>query len=225
MTTRDKSSLIALFETGDVPSGQDYSDLIQSSVNVAEASAQNMIGPLTTTELITPRVSAAQINSTGEINAASVSATNVVITSNASIANVYANQTYTSSLTVYGTNTTVTQNITSTLSANTSYFSSDMYRAVSTIAASGTTLATANPLIGQITRLTSVSDGTNTGVVLQANKTGLIQYLYNETATSANLWPCTGGQINALASGAAYGLAANRLHIIVHTKASGYAVA
>lgn len=61
MTQRNKSTLTALFQTGDVPTGTDYADFIDSYVNVVETTVQTMAGPLSTTELITARVSATNI--------------------------------------------------------------------------------------------------------------------------------------------------------------------
>jgi len=213
MTTYNKQTLATFFQTGDVPDGGDYSNLIDSQINIVETSAQSMAGALVTPELITPRVSAANVNVTGTLT---VTGTYSAATVNANLINattVSAGATYTDSLSV---------------SANTSaaamWINGNLIRPVVTIAASGITLGTANILTGQINRLTSVSDGTATGVGLKSNLTGLTQLLYNETATSANLWPCTGGQINALASGAAFALAGSTLYTIVHTKASGYAV-
>lgn len=72
MTTRNKSTLTALFETGDIPSGTNYADFIDSCVNQAETSAQNISSPVIVTELITPRVSAVDGNFSGTVNAAAV---------------------------------------------------------------------------------------------------------------------------------------------------------
>jgi len=65
MTTRNESALALLFQQGDVPSGTDYANLIDSQVNVAETSAQTMQGPLITSELIAPQVSATNGTFTG----------------------------------------------------------------------------------------------------------------------------------------------------------------
>lgn len=213
MTTYNKQTLATFFQTGDVPDGTDYGNLIDSQINIVETSIQMMAGALSTTELITPRVSASIVNVTGTLSISTFSVGTLtapaIITDNISVSsNVSAG----------------TLTVASTTSVQATWISGNLVRPVVTITASGTTLGTANILTGQINRLTSVTDSTATGVGLQANLTGLIQYLYNETATSANLWPCTGGQINALASGAAFGLAGSTLYTIVHTKASGYAV-
>lgn len=208
MTTYNKSTLAAFFQTGDVPDGTDYANLIDSQINIVESSAQSMAGPLVTTELITPRVSALNINITGILSAATLSTSNLTL----------------DNLVVSGNVSAGTMNIAGNTSAQNMWVLGDFTRPVVTIAASGTTLGTANILTGQIHRLTSVTDSTATGVGLQANKTGLVQYLFNETTTSANLWPCAGGQINVLASGAAFALAGSTLYTIIHTKASGYAV-
>lgn len=207
MTNYSKSTLQTFFQTGDVPTGTDYANLIDSQVNIVETSVQAMGGALSTTELITPRVSAAIVNVTGTLTIGTFSTTNLSVTT-------------ASAVSVYTDNLSVS----AAVSANNVWVNGNFIRPVVTIAASGTTLGTANILTGQINRLTSVTDSTATGVGLQANKTGWVQYLYNETTASANLWPCTGGQINVLASGAAFALAGSTLYTIVHTKASGYAV-
>lgn len=213
MTTYNKSSLAAFFQTGDVPDGTDYANLIDSQINVVETSAQSMAGPLVTTEVITPRVSAATVNITGtltvggQFSAANFNAGNIS-TGTVSAASVFADNV----------------SVSATVSANNLYVAGEFIRPVVTIAASGTTLATANIVSAANTRLITVSDGTATGLKLMANKTGLVQLLYNETATSANLYPCVGGQINVLASGAPFALSGSTLYTILHTKASGYAV-
>lgn len=61
MTTYNKSTLATFFQTNDVPTGQDYANLIDSQVNLVETSIQSMAGPLACTELITPRVSATNV--------------------------------------------------------------------------------------------------------------------------------------------------------------------
>lgn len=67
MTTYNKTQLKTFFEQGDVPQGSDYSNLIDSQVNIAETGGQSMAGPLTTTKLSTPLVSAATGNITGNL--------------------------------------------------------------------------------------------------------------------------------------------------------------
>lgn len=64
MTTYNKSTLATFFQTNDVPTGSDYANLIDSQVNIAETASQSMAGPLTTTELIAPRVSATNLSAT-----------------------------------------------------------------------------------------------------------------------------------------------------------------
>ena len=64
MTNFNKSTLKTFFETGDVPAGQQYADLIDSNVNLVETAIQNMAGPLFTTELVATRVSATDYTAT-----------------------------------------------------------------------------------------------------------------------------------------------------------------
>lgn len=193
MTTFNKTSLKALFETGDVPTGSNFSDMIDSQVNIVETALQTMAGPLQATEF----------------NAATVSA---------GIGN------FTGTLTVAGKMSAAGLNLTGDVSANASViFASANRWGVGIVSAAGSTQATGAALLYTINIGMGVADGQTTGFLLPANSQGRVQYIING-AVSGNLWPCVGGQINALASNAAYGMAANTLYTIVHTLASGYAV-
>lgn len=208
MTNYSKASLKTFFETGDVPTGQNYADFIDSCVNVAETAIQSMAGTLSTTELVTPRVSAAAGNFTSTVAIAGIT----------SVADIYVN-TIRSSAMVTGL-----LNVTGDVSANNgNVFASTIRLSNGIISAAGTTQATGAALIYTVNIGAGINDGQTTGFLLPANKQGLIQYLYNGTV-SANLWPCTGGQINALSSNAAFAMAASTLYTIIHTRASGYAV-
>jgi hypothetical protein len=46
MSQRDKATLKALFQTGDAPTGSDFEDLIDSSLNLAETSVQTVAGQI-----------------------------------------------------------------------------------------------------------------------------------------------------------------------------------
>lgn len=92
------------------------------------------------------------------------------------------------------------------------------------VSALGTTQAAGAPLTAVINRGQGVTDGQTTGFVLQANKTGLVQYLINETAVSGNLWPPIGGKINNGAANGVFVLAANTSYTIFHYAASAYGV-
>lgn len=217
-TTYNKSSLAAFFQTGDKPQGTDYENLIYSQVNIVETALQAMGGPLSATELIAPRVSATNIaaNAIAATTSGSFGELNTTVLNAAGTINTTSITATTSG--TFGVIAATSANLTN---ANVSAMRSQ----VLTIVASGTTLGTANLLTtSRKTLLTSVTDGTATGVGLLSNQTGLEQYLINDTAVSANLWPCTGGQINALASGAAFALAAHTMYTVIHIKASGYTV-
>lgn len=100
-----------------------------------------------------------------------------------------------------------------------------LYRAPVVVSAAGSTQATASPLGNSgVVRLKGIADGVTTGFILLANQTGNQQTIWVEENTSCNLYPCVGGQINALSSNAAFGLAGNTQYIITHIKASGYSV-
>ena len=193
MTIRNKTSLKTFFEQGDVPTGTNYADFIDSCVNMAETAVQTMSGPLNPTEIITPRVSAGTGVFTG----------NVTINGSLNTSNILA-----SAASVY-------------VSAVRAF--NGVFVGVGIVSATGTAQATASTLVNVINIGAGITDGQDTGFILQSNKTGLVQYIINGGA-SANLYPCTGGQINVLSSNAAFGMAANTLYTVVHTNASAYAV-
>lgn len=53
MTAQNRTTLKAAFETGDVPTGSDYADLIDSSLNLVETSAQSIASPVTFSNTLT----------------------------------------------------------------------------------------------------------------------------------------------------------------------------
>lgn len=199
MTTYNKTTLKTFFETGDVPSGQNFADLIDSYVNIVETGTQSMAGALQATEFIAGRVSAGNANLTGSLT----------VTGTMSAANAFFNGAI---------------SVTGDVSANTgTVFASANRWSSGIVSAAGTAQGTAAALIYTVNFGAGVADGVTTGFLLPANQRGRVQYLTNGGA-SANLWPPTGGAINVLASNAAFGMAANTLYTIVHTLASGYAV-
>lgn len=150
MTTFNKTSLQALFEQGDIPTGTNYSDLIDSCVNVAETSAQSMAGPLNPTELITPRVSAANANITVILSAAAI---NIAGDVSAATGTIYASA-------VRSTN--------------------GFLGGVGIVSAAGTAQATAASLTFVINRGKGIADGSTTGFTPLTGRPGLVQYLFNE---------------------------------------------
>lgn len=214
MTTYSKSSLKTFFQQGDIPTGTDYANFIDSQVNIVETDLQSMGGPLQATELIASRVSAGNANFTGTVSAVSLNAFNLTVSNiiNAASAS-YQDMTITNSLSVVGQTSATNINI-----------SGELIRTVTNYVAAGTAQATATVISAGLATLTGASDGQTTGYRLMANKTGLVQQIFNQNTVSANLWPCTGGQINVLASNAAFGMTASTMYTVFHTKASGYAV-
>lgn len=235
MTQLNKASLAALFQTGDVPSGQNYNDFIDSCVNQVETATQSMAGALNPTELITARVSATNVNVTGILSAATIAVDSItgsaatlrVGTLSAGV--VYGDITGSAAnFTRAGINTvSATTVITTTVSADAVYasagrFTSGIYQGVGIVSAAGSAQATAAVLTNVINRGKGVVDGQTTGWTPPANRTGLVQYLFNEGA-SANLWPPSGGTINGLAANAPFPLAASAMVTIVHLTASAMA--
>lgn len=196
MTNYNKATLATFFETNDVPQGSDYTNLINSQVNIVESSLQQMGGALSTTELITPRVSATNGNFTVSVSSPAV------FTDSMTVANVSADAVYASALrTNNGT-----------------------FNPVVIISAAGTTQATAALITGTFVRGQGATDGQTTGFLLPSNKTGLVSYFVHEGTVSANLWPPTGGTINALSTNVPFPLVASTPYTIFYKAASAYAV-
>lgn len=211
MTTFNQTTLKTFFETGDVPSGNDYGNLIDSCVNVVNTNRQTMGGPLQSTELIAARVSAGNGNFTG----------NLAIAGTFSLANLSTGIVSAASLNATGDIAAATGSVNSSASR----VSTGYYQNVSIVSAAGTTQATGAGLgTNGIIRLKGIVDGQTTGFLLAANLTGFEQTVWIEENTSCNLWPCVGGQINALSSNAAFAMTGNTKYVVTHIKASGYAV-
>lgn len=194
MTQQSKATLEALFQTGDVPTGQNYTDMIDSAINAVETGIQTIGGPINPTEVITPRVSASNANFTVMVSA---NALNVATDVSASNGTVYA----------------------SAMRSPFTYHGSPLI-----VSAAGTAQATGAALTGEICRLQGATDAQNTGFRLLANQQGWVQYLANECTVSANLWPPTGGHINGLSNNTAFSMTANTPYIVIHSQASAYAV-
>lgn len=221
MTTYSKSSLAAFFETGDVPSGTNYSDLIDSCLNIVETTAQSMAGALSTTEIVTPRVSANNGVFTGTMRVDGLmSANNITMYGilSANTINSYGN-TKLESLTVVGDVSAAT----GTVYASAVRSTNGVFSGVGIVSAAGTTQATAALLSNVVNRGKGIADGVTTGFIPLANSAGLVQYLFNE-GVSANLYPPVGGTVNGLAANAAFSLTASAMVTIVHLTASAMAV-
>jgi len=202
MTTYNKQTLATFFQTGDVPTGTDYANLIDSQINIVETSAQSMAGPLQTTEIIASRVSGGNVNITGTLTVAGI----------------------TSAVSLYATNGIITTVSADKVYASAASLPSGLYQGVGIVSAAGTTQGTATIMTNVINRLQGVADGATTGVAIPANRTGWTQYLINETNTSANLWPPTGGTINGNAANTVFALAGRTSYTIFHVGASAYGV-
>ncbi len=204
----NKATLVLAFEQGDTPSGANFADMINSSVNQNETTVQAIAGPINPTELITPRVSATNVVVTGTLSVAGItSAGNLVLDRiSASAAAIIAD--VSAGGTIYA----------SAMRSTNGFIGSS-----GIVSAAGTTQGAAAVLTNVINRGKGVADGTTTGFTPLANRTGLVQYLLNE-GVSANLWPPTGGVINGLAVNTPFALAASAAYTIFHISASAYGV-
>lgn len=210
MTNFNKATLATFFQNGDVPQGTDYTNLINSQVNLVETVEQDMAGPLSTTKLITPRVSAGALN----------------VTSTLSAQNINISGTF-SLVTLNATNVKATSVSASNIAA-TKVSAQTFYNGITIISAAGTTQATAGPITAAIgiCRLQGTADGQATGYLLPTptSHLGLEQTIIHEGAVSGNLWPNVGCKINALSNNAAFALAANVPYYVTYSQVSGYAV-
>lgn len=234
MTILSRAQLQSVFQQGDVPTGTDYSNLIDSCLNLADTGTQTIAGSINPTELVTSRVSAGNANVIGILSAGTVVADNVSFGSAASLNIGTLTATSLSAATIAGNILSIATTISAatlnatTVSADAIYASAmrganGFYGSVGIVSAAGTTQGAAALLTNVINRGAGVADGTTTGFAIPANRTGLTQYITNGAA-SANLWPPTGGTINALGANAAFAMAASTLYTIVHVAASAYAV-
>lgn len=242
MTNYNKSTLATFFQTGDIPQGSDFTNLINSQVNLVETVTQVMAGGLSTTELNAPLVSASNANFIGTVNIATLSAgtllstgailTQPVLSTPTITTPNITNPTITGGATIFGGVTMQTLGATSVsatriaVAGRVSAFA--LARAVAIISAAGTTQAT-GAIIGATTgilRLQGITDGQATGFLLSspAPNIGLKQDLICEAAVSCNLWPSVGCNINALGSNAAFAMAANTPYTVIHKAVSSYAV-
>lgn len=241
MTTYNKTTLKTFFETNDVPGGQDYANLIDSQVNIVETAQQSMAGPLSTTELITPRVSAGNMSLSGTFSAQAISGTTGSFSSKVSAASLNVAGAVSAGSLATGAITGTTLSLSGTASAASLNVSGDVsavggtvyasatrggryFSTVLTVSAAGTTQATGALLGGGICNLKGITDDANTGFTLLANLQGLQQTLWVSENTSCNLWPCNDGKINALATNAAFAMAGNTTYIVTHIGASAYTV-
>jgi len=226
MTTYNKNTLKTFFETGDVPGGSDYANLIDSQINIVETGVQTMGGALNPTELITGRVSAGTGVFTGTMTITGITSATTLYADDLRAGNALVTV---NNLLVTGSATTNALTVTTDVSANGTIYASAMRSVngfiggVGVVSAAGTTQGTAAVLTNVVNRGKGIADGTTTGFTPLNNRAGLVQYLFNEGA-SANLWPPTGGTINGLAANTAFALAASAMVTIVHLTASAMAV-
>jgi len=169
-------------------------------------------------------VSAASVNLTGDMKAA----TGRMTASAATITSLLTGNTASFSGIVSGVSLSLTGDVsaaTGTVYASAVRSTNGLYGATPVIiSAAGTTQGTAAVLTGYINRGQGVTDGATTGFAIPANQAGWIQYLNYENAVSANLWPPSGGKINALATNGVYILNPQTMYQIIHIAASSYAV-
>jgi len=94
------------------------------------------------------------------------------------------------------------------------------YSDATAVTAAGTTTGTATPLNGSVTNVALTTAASQTGLRLPANAELMSVYIVrNVAATAANIYPHTGGSINASAQDAAVTLAQNLARIFIRVAA------
>jgi len=108
----------------------------------------------------------------------------------------------------FGAATAINVGASGALVTNAGYYIHSINAGIS--AAGNAVQASATPLIKDVNILTTVTSGSATGVALPAGTAGMVIFVYNSTATAANVYPVSGGSasINALANNVAFSLAA-----------------
>lgn len=238
MTTYNKATLKTFFAQNDIPQGSDFANFIDSYVNLVETAEQAMAGPIYTTKMITPIISAAAVNVTALLRTTAFQSFASTFTGTTSAAGINVTGVVSAdTVVVNGNMKSDTGTFLSRVSAQSGitvigavsatggiYCSSVLINSISIISAAGTAQATGATLIATFNRLQGITNDQATGFVIPANQQGLVQYIVNETNVSANLWPPTGGKINNLATNAAFAIAAGGSNVIFHTDVSAYGV-
>lgn len=186
MTAKTPAQLLSVFENGDVPTQSDYQDVFDSFVNVVGTTAQSIAADLTVPNLAV----------TGTFNTSNVSASAIIGTTG-DIQTVSA--------------ATLTANVINCpTSASFNAVSAKTYtRSVeSSVNALGGSQASARSLTAEISRIVVIATASNTGVIL-SNTTGREHVVINDTPHNLSVYPAVGGQINDLASNAAYPVSAS----------------
>lgn len=192
MTAKTRTALYAAFETGDIPQGSDYADLIDSSVNLLDTGNQAISGSLTVS---------------GDVSAASVTTSSLSLTNLTASGTVSLGTTSVSTLTSSGAVTAPTATI------------NNIVGVPVTLAGVGTTQAGAATITSSITRLaTSVGQ---TAFVLP-NTTGQMFFIHNTTATSALVYPPVGGTIDGGATDASITITYNSTKLIFATSSTEF---
>lgn len=232
MTQYNKATLKTYFAQGDTPSGSDFANLIDSYMNQVETATQQMAGPIQTTKVIAPVVSANTVFAKDEINTALISAVDMNLTGDISVFGITASASTFGTVTVSslynsgGATFAKDATIAGNANLNTVNIASGPLYLGNTVisSAAGTSQGTAAALTSALCiRLQGATDGSATGYRLLRYQ-GMQQLVFNENAVSANLWPDTGCAINGLSTNAAFGMVAKTPYIVFQYAASAYFV-
>lgn len=178
MTALTPAQLKALFETGDIPTSANYSDMFDSFLAVAEGSSQTING-------------------------------NLIINGNLNVSSVTASSIYAADVNAGAVSAQII--ITSVLTRTVN----------SSIAALGSTQASAFQLINGFNVVNAVTSAVNDGVKL-STVIGQTQVVWNRSASQMLIYPPSGGTIDSLAGNAPYKLATLTQASFINTTGFSY---
>ena len=208
MSALDRTTLKALFQNGDVPSGSDYGDMIDSAANLAETAAQTFQGA---------------VNFAAGFSAATVGGTNIAGT-NVSGTNLNAGSANVTNMLVSGatfaSGATVTFNAAPTFKQNFSVSAFPLYKMEASIACISTAQASARLLTAVFNVIKTVATGANDSVVLPGGYPRAVQFIINTTTASAKVFPPSGGAIDGGSTNAARDIGPSSRVLVFH-EASG----
>jgi len=205
MTAQNRSTLKANFEDGDKPTGDNFSDLIDSFLSLTDTTAQQVLSDVN----FSGTVSAANL-AIGTLSLTSVAASVATFTF-VTAGGLVVNGTAVASAVVAQTVTTSGLVATGTAQLGGGAFVSGAARCnVTPVTAAGSTQGSAAALVGgPAFRVVLATAGENVGVQVPASGSGQTVTVVNETAVAVNVYPQTGGKINGGTANAAISVTAS----------------
>jgi len=216
MTIRTPAYLKTVFESNDIPTGSDYSDIFDSFLPISTSSKQTFDFPLEILGDVTASgaVYAQDFFTNGSVNASAVNATIV----SASVVNTNRINANMVSASGGEFNLINAQNI-SASAARVVYFRTGLDTSV---AATGTTTAAAKSLTEAISVIKSVTSAAQDALIISRHRAGFVQTIITDVSASCKVYPTSGAKFNNLANGAAFDIPDRKVAQIYHITSAQY---